>query len=103
VSELEPYLDQIDLVLVMTVEPGFGGQAFMPEMLEKIAALKELRAGRGLSFHIQVDGGIKHDEARLCIEAGANVIVAGTAVFGHPDMAAAIRKLRGGWANFRLE
>lgn len=102
VSEVEQYLDQVDLVLVMTVEPGFGGQPFMPEMLEKIETLKELREERGLAFHIQVDGGIRHAEAQRCIEAGANVIVAGTAVFGQPDLAAAIRRLRGGWANFRL-
>ena len=95
VEALEPYLDQIDLVLVMTVEPGFGGQAFMPEMVAKIRRLAELRAERGLAFHIEVDGGIHAPQARECIEAGANVIVAGTSVFGQGDRAAAIQALRG--------
>lgn len=91
----EPFLDRIDLVLVMSVEPGFGGQSFMPEMLEKIARFAEARARRGLAFHLQVDGGIKAPEAKLCIGAGANVLVAGSSVFGKPDMAGAIRALRG--------
>ncbi|MEI6349826.1 MAG: ribulose-phosphate 3-epimerase [Verrucomicrobiota bacterium] len=91
---VEPYLDQIDLLLIMTVEPGFGGQPFMPEMLEKIAAASAIRAKRGLAFHIQVDGGIHAPQAKLCIEAGANVLVAGTSVFGKPDLAEAIRALR---------
>jgi len=92
---VEPYLDQIDLLLVMTVEPGFGGQAFQPEMLAKIRAAAAARERNGWPFHIQVDGGIYHDQARQCIEAGANVIVAGTAVFGQEDRAAAIASLRG--------
>jgi ribulose-phosphate 3-epimerase len=91
---VEPYLDQIDLLLVMTVEPGFGGQSFMPEMLAKIEAAAAIRARRGLAFHIQVDGGISAPQAKLCIAAGANVLVAGTSVFGKPDYAEAIRALR---------
>lgn len=91
---VEPYLDQIDLLLVMTVEPGFGGQPFMPQMLDKIEAAAAVRARRGLAFHIQVDGGINAPQARQCIAAGANVLVAGTSVFGKPDMAEAIRALR---------
>ena len=91
---VEPYLDQLDLLLVMTVEPGFGGQPFQPEMLPKIEAAAAIRARRGLSFHIQVDGGVNAPQARQCVAAGANVLVAGTAVFGKPDMAEAIRVLR---------
>jgi ribulose-phosphate 3-epimerase len=91
---IAPYLDQLDLVLVMTVEPGFGGQSFMPEMLPKIEKIAAERARLGLMFHIQVDGGIKAPEARLCLAAGANVLVAGSSVFGKPDLAEAIRVLR---------
>ena len=91
---VEPYLDQIDLLLVMTVEPGFGGQPFLPQMLEKMEAAAAARARRGLVFHIEVDGGINAPQAKQCIAAGANVLVAGTSVFGKPDMAEAIRVLR---------
>ena len=92
---VEPFLDQIDLLLIMTVEPGFGGQSFQPEMLEKIEAAARARAQRGLSFHIEADGGIYAPQARQCLAAGANVLVAGTSVFGEPDYAEAIRSLRG--------
>ena len=91
---VEPYLEGIDLLLVMTVEPGFGGQAFLPEMLAKIEAAAAARARRGLAFHIQVDGGIHEPQARQCVAAGASVLVAGTSVFGKPDLAKAIRALR---------
>jgi len=91
---VEPYLDQIDLLLVMTVEPGFGGQPFQPEMLTKMEAAAAARTRRGLAFHIQVDGGINAPQARQCIDAGANALVAGTSVFGKPDLAEAIRVLR---------
>ena len=91
---VEPYLDQIDLLLVMTVEPGFGGQPFMPQMLEKMEAAAAARARAGLAFHIQVDGGINAPQAKQCVTAGANVLVAGTSVFGKPDWAEAIRALR---------
>jgi ribulose-phosphate 3-epimerase len=90
-----PYLDQIDLLLVMTVVPGFGGQAFMPEMLAKVQAAREARAKAGLNFRIEVDGGINEKTAALTIEQGADTLVAGTSVFGAPDMASAIRKVRG--------
>ncbi len=85
-----PYLKELDLVLVMTVEPGFGGQAFMPEMMDKVRRLKPLF--RGL---ISVDGGVNAETARVCLEAGADILVAGTAVFGQKDRAQAIRQLRG--------
>jgi ribulose-phosphate 3-epimerase len=89
-----PFLDQIDLLLCMTVVPGMGGQAFLPEVLSKIAAAARHRESQGLSFHLEVDGGIQADTAARCAAAGANVMVAGTSLFGAPDMAAAIRALR---------
>ena len=89
-----PYLEKIDLLLVMTVVPGFGGQPFMPEMMEKVKAAAEFRRERGLDFHIEVDGGIKTANAATAIANGANVLVAGTSVFGESDMAAAIAALR---------
>jgi ribulose-phosphate 3-epimerase len=89
-----PYLDRIDLLLVMTVVPGFGGQAFMPETLAKIKAAAEYRARHGLEFQIEVDGGINAETGRACREQGANVFVAGTYVFGARDATAAIDSLR---------
>ncbi|MEI6676869.1 MAG: ribulose-phosphate 3-epimerase [Verrucomicrobiota bacterium] len=89
-----PFLDQIDLLLCMTVVPGFGGQAFMPEVLDKIQAAAALRAERGLGFHIEVDGGIDPVTAARCAAAGANVMVAGSATFGVADMAQAITQIR---------
>lgn len=76
-----PYLEQVDMVLVMTVEPGFGGQSFMEDMLPKIAALRQEIDRRGLAVDIQVDGGINVDTARLTAEAGATIAVMGSAVF----------------------
>jgi len=90
-----PYLGDIDLLLCMTVVPGFGGQAFMREVLPKIEAASAMRAARGWSFHIEVDGGIDTETAALCAAAGANVLVAGSSTFRAPDMAAAIHALRG--------
>ena len=84
-----------DMVLVMTVEPGYGGQAFMPELLEKVRKLKAEIDRRGLSVDIQVDGGINVNNAKDAIAAGANVLVAGSAVFGASDRRAVIEKLRG--------
>lgn len=94
-SLVEPYLDQIDLLLVMTVVPGFGGQKFMLETMASVAAAKKYREARGLSFHIEVDGGIYEETAVTARDHGANVLVAGTAAFGAPDMTAAVRALRG--------
>ncbi|MBQ0058937.1 MAG: ribulose-phosphate 3-epimerase [Lachnospiraceae bacterium] len=81
-SEIEPYLDQVDMVLVMTVVPGYGGQSYIPSSTQKIMDLKKMRDDRGLSFDIEVDGGIKASNVRTVLEAGANVIVAGSAVYG---------------------
>ena len=86
---------RFDLLLIMTVEPGFGGQSFMPEMLEKIREAARLRRELGLDFLIEVDGGITVETAALCSEAGAEVMVAGTSVFKAPDRAAEISALRG--------
>ena len=94
-DDAEPFIDQIDLLLVMTVVPGFGGQSFMEEeAMHKVKAAVALRAERGLSFHIEVDGGIAPDTAPVAREAGANVLVAGTSAFKAPDMAAAVSALR---------
>ncbi|WP_114376453.1 ribulose-phosphate 3-epimerase [Elioraea thermophila] len=86
-------LDRIDLVLVMTVNPGFGGQSFIPSQLEKIRRLKRMIGDRPI--HIEVDGGITPETAPLVIEAGADVLVAGSAVFGRPPYHRAIAALRG--------
>lgn len=93
-SAVEPYLDEIDLLLCMTVVPGFGGQAFIPEVLDKIRAAAHIRRERGLGFHIEVDGGIDAKTAAFCYAAGANVMVAGSSTFRAPDMAEAIRAIR---------
>lgn len=89
-----PYLDKINMVLVMTVEPGFGGQGFMADMLPKIRAIREEIERRNLSVHIQVDGGISEKTAPLVKEAGADVLVAGSAVFGAEDTVSAIEGIR---------
>jgi ribulose-phosphate 3-epimerase len=78
-SAIEYVLDRVDLVLVMTVNPGFGGQAFIPAQLEKIRAIRRMLAGRPV--HVEVDGGVTPDTARACTDAGADVLVAGSAVF----------------------
>ena len=89
-----PYLEHIDLLLIMTVHPGFGGQAFRREMMEKVRRAKEWRDAHGGKLNIEVDGGIKPDTARISIENGANVLVAGTSIFRTSDYAKAIRELR---------
>ena len=91
VSALEPWLDQVDMILVMTVEPGFGGQAFMADQMEKVAALRVLLP----DCDIEVDGGIDPKTAPIVRAAGANVLVAGAAVFKSNDPAGMIAKLRG--------
>lgn len=93
-EELFPYLDKLSMALVMTVEPGFGGQSFMPETMEKVKALRREAERRGLELDIQVDGGINASTVAVAAQAGANVFVAGSAVFGAEDAAAAIAKLR---------
>lgn len=95
VDTIFPYLDKLSMALIMTVEPGFGGQKFMEDMMQKITALHEECARRGIGIDIQVDGGISEKTAPIAIGAGANVLVAGSAVFGSDDPAATIKALRG--------
>lgn len=90
-SAVEKYMDKIDMLLVMTVEPGFGGQKFMADMLPKIKEAKKYIDDHGLVCDIEVDGGINPSNFTLCTEAGANVIVAGSAVFGAEDINKAVR------------
>ena len=94
VSAISDLLCYCDFVLVMSVEPGFGGQKFMPSALEKISELTALKEDLGLSYEIEVDGGINEETARLCTKAGATVLVAGSSVFGSDDRKAAIDALR---------
>lgn len=93
---VEKFLPVIDTVLVMTVEPGFGGQRFIPRTLENIRAVRMLINASGRDINLEVDGGISAENASDVIEAGANVIVAGSAVFGAADRAEAIQGIRGG-------
>jgi len=95
VAMVEPVLDLCDLVLVMSVNPGFGGQSFLRSQLDRIATLRAMIAQAGRDIALQVDGGVTQQTARDCIAAGADVLVAGTAVFGTNDYAAAIAGLRG--------
>ena len=95
---IEPVLHLVDVVLVMTVNPGFGGQSLLPETLPKIADVRALCDARGLNPHIEVDGGQDASTVRRVVEAGADVIVAGTSIFGRPDYAAAINAIREGAA-----
>jgi len=90
-----PYLDQLDLVLVMSVEPGFGGQKFNPGAVDKIAELDRRRAADGLEFMINVDGGINGETGPLCREAGADILVSGSWLFGAEDRQQRIEILRG--------
>ena len=94
VEEVYPYLDQCDMVLVMTVEPGYGGQKLIPETLEKVTKIKTEAEMRGLNIEIQVDGGINGENAKDAISAGATILVAGSSVFGKTDRKAAIDALR---------
>lgn len=94
VSALDGLLEYCDLVLVMSVEPGFGGQKFMPIAVDKIKELAEKRAQLGLSYEIEVDGGINEETAKLCADAGVDILVAGSSVFKSADRKAAIDALR---------
>ena len=81
VSVIKDYLDQIDLVLIMSVNPGFGGQKFMPEVLKKIKELKNIQKEKNTDFDIEIDGGINFENSKMAIEAGANILVSGTTIF----------------------
>jgi ribulose-phosphate 3-epimerase len=96
-TKVEPYLEllpYVDTVLIMTIKAGFGGQAFLPEMLDKVRAVRRAVTASGLEIRVEVDGGIADDTIAQAAEAGADAFVAGTAVFGAADPAEAVRKLR---------
>ena len=81
ISTVEKYLDKIDLILIMSVYPGFGGQKFIPEVVSKIKTLSEIKKNKNLNFDIEVDGGINFENSKSVIEAGANILVSGTTIF----------------------
>ena len=81
VSIIKEHLEQIDLVLIMSVNPGFGGQKFMPEVLDKIKELKNIQKNKNINFDIEIDGGINFENSKIAIEAGANILVSGTTIF----------------------
>lgn len=94
VAAIEAVLGQVDQVLVMTVNPGFGGQAFIPATLDKVRQLADLRQKQGYSYLIEVDGGVNDKTAADCLAAGADILVAGSYVFGHSDPVQAIQTLK---------
>lgn len=94
VSAIRDVIREADMVLVMTVEPGFGGQAFMPECLDKVREVRDFARAEALSIYVQVDGGVSASTIEQCAEAGANAFVAGSAVYGADDPAAAVESLR---------
>ncbi len=94
-SAVLPFIDQCDMILVMTVEPGFGGQKFMADMMPKVAQIRQYIDALNPGCELEVDGGVNVDTARLCISSGANVLVAGSAVYKAPDISARIQELRG--------
>ena len=96
VEELYPYLPYLDMVLIMTVEPGFGGQSFIPETLDKVRKIREKITELGLDTDVEVDGGINAETADHVIEAGANVLVSGSYLFNAPDMAQAASLIKKG-------
>ncbi|MBO4950437.1 MAG: ribulose-phosphate 3-epimerase [Clostridia bacterium] len=91
---LEPFMSSLELVLIMSVEPGFGGQKLIPETIEKVAQVKEMRQVLGVELEIEIDGGITSDNAHLAKDAGVDVIVAGSAVFKAADTAGVIAALK---------
>lgn len=95
VDMIRHVLEEVDLVLIMSVNPGFGGQTFIHTVLPKIEQVKKLATALKLDFEIEVDGGVNEKTAQLCIEAGANVLVAGSAIFSKADRRKAIASLRG--------
>ena len=93
-----PFLEKVELILVMTVEPGFGGQSFMADMMPKVSALRKLIDEKNPACELEVDGGVAPDTCQTCIDAGANVLVAGSAVYKAADIPARIAQLRGNQA-----
>ncbi|MBS4211891.1 MULTISPECIES: ribulose-phosphate 3-epimerase [Neobacillus] len=95
VESIQHIIGDIDMVLLMSVNPGFGGQKFIPEVLPKIKKVKQMAVEKGLEIEIEIDGGVNPETAKLCIEAGANVLVAGSAIYNQEDYAKAISHIRG--------
>jgi ribulose-phosphate 3-epimerase len=95
VESIQHIIADIDMVLLMSVNPGFGGQKFIPEVLPKIRKVKEMAEQKGLDIEIEIDGGVNSETAKLCMEAGANVLVAGSAIYNEEDYAKAISLIRG--------
>lgn len=94
VEELIPYLDKVELILIMSVEPGFGGQKFDPSALEKISWLKNMKEEKGYTYEIEVDGGINGDTGKLCKDSGVDVLVSGSYIFNKDNREEAINSLR---------
>jgi ribulose-phosphate 3-epimerase len=95
VESIQHIIGDIDMVLLMSVNPGFGGQKFIPEVLPKIRKVKEMAEKKGIELEIEIDGGVNPETAKQCIEAGANVLVAGSAIYNEKDRARAISLIRG--------
>jgi ribulose-phosphate 3-epimerase len=95
VESIQHIIGDIDMVLLMSVNPGFGGQKFIPEVLPKIRKVKEMAELKGIDLEIEIDGGVNSETAKLCMDAGANVLVAGSAIYNEEDYAKAISQIRG--------
>lgn len=95
VESIQHIIEDVDMVVLMSVNPGFGGQKFIPSVLQKIRQVKQMADEKGLNIEIEIDGGVNEETAKLCIEAGANVLVAGSAVYNKADRKKAIEVLRG--------
>ena len=91
---VKPFLNKVEMVLVMTVEPGFGGQKFMNDMMPKVSAIRQWITESGREIDLQVDGGVNAETAKICIAHGANVLVAGSAYFKSADKAAFVRSIK---------
>lgn len=94
-SAVLPFINEVDIILVMTVEPGFGGQKFMADMMPKVSQIRQYIDAMNPACELEVDGGVDVQTAKVCVAAGANVLVAGSAVYGAEDIAARIQELRG--------
>jgi ribulose-phosphate 3-epimerase len=95
VEAIQHVIGDVDMVLLMSVNPGFGGQKFIPEVLPKIRKVRQMADEKGVNLEIEIDGGINSETAKLCIEAGANVLVAGSAIYNEEDRAKAISLIKG--------
>jgi ribulose-phosphate 3-epimerase len=95
VESIQHIIGDVDMVLLMSVNPGFGGQKFIPEVLPKIRKVRKMAEEKGVNLEIEIDGGVNSETAKLCIEAGANVLVAGSAIYNEKDRVKAISLIRG--------